>query len=91
MSKQKKPRRASERELQRRDEQRLTQLVYERADLPSLGITYSRPHLHRLVKAGLFPAPVALSGLGKYGRKAWHAADIEAWVESRKPAEDAAA
>jgi predicted DNA-binding transcriptional regulator AlpA len=45
------------------------------------GITYSRQHLWRLVRAGVLPRPVAL-GIGKYARKAFRREDIEAHVAS---------
>jgi predicted DNA-binding transcriptional regulator AlpA len=44
------------------------------------GITYSRPHLHRLIKEGRFPRPVALAGPEKFARKAFRRSDIEAWL-----------
>jgi predicted DNA-binding transcriptional regulator AlpA len=58
------------------------------------GITYSRKHLWRLMRAGTFPRPVAL-GTAKYARKAWRRQDIEAFIASRPvvdyDAKDAAA
>jgi predicted DNA-binding transcriptional regulator AlpA len=57
----------------------LSKLLLSRADLNALGISYSRPHLHRLVAEGRFPAPVAF-GPEPYARKAWRAADVEAWL-----------
>jgi hypothetical protein len=35
-------------------------LVLAFSDLPNLGITYSRAHIYRLVKANRFPQPVRL-------------------------------
>jgi len=53
-------------------------MLLSRADLREhYGITYSRPHLHRLMHAGKFPRQVALGGSEPYARKAWHRADIE--------------
>jgi predicted DNA-binding transcriptional regulator AlpA len=53
------------------------------------GIRYSRWHLHRLIAAGEFPAPVAL-GTHTASRKAWRRADIEHWIAGLKPANSAA-
>jgi prophage regulatory protein len=47
--------------------------------LKDLGIPFTRVHLNRLISAGKFPAPVALSTQ----RIAWKIGDIEAWIESR--------
>jgi len=47
--------------------------------LKDLGIPFTRVHLNRLISAGNFPAPVALSAQ----RIAWKASDIEAWIDSR--------
>lgn len=55
-------------------------LLLSRDDLREFfGITYSRAHLHRLIRDHHFPAPVAL-GSAPYARKCWRVADIEAWV-----------
>jgi hypothetical protein len=43
----------------------------------------TRKNLRRLVKAGLFPAPVRVSP----NRIAWRSEDIEAWIASLPPAE----
>jgi prophage regulatory protein len=48
-------------------------------DLRALGIRYSRVHLHRLVQAQKFPAPIKL-GLN---RNAWVASEIHAWIDAR--------
>jgi prophage regulatory protein len=45
-----------------------------------LGLTYSRVHLGRLVKAGAFPRPVQVSP----GRVAWRMSDLRAWLASRQ-------
>jgi len=55
-------------------------LGYE--ELRALGIKYHRTHLWHLIKKKRFPEPVALTP-GRYGRKAWRAADIDAWLASR--------
>lgn len=52
-------------------------------DLHKLGITYSRAHLWRLMRAGQFPKPVAL-GSARYSRKAWRLKDIERFIASRE-------
>jgi predicted DNA-binding transcriptional regulator AlpA len=57
-------------------------VLLSRADLREhYGITYSRAHLHRLMREGKFPRQVAL-GPEPYARKAWRRADVEAWVAS---------
>jgi prophage regulatory protein len=55
-------------------------------DLRALGITYSRQHLHRLIKAGIFPAPVK-PGTG--GLNAWIDSEVEAYQQSRVAERDA--
>jgi predicted DNA-binding transcriptional regulator AlpA len=53
-----------------------------RADLREYyGITYSRAHLHRLMREGKFPRQVAL-GPEMYCRKVWRRGDIEQWIAS---------
>jgi hypothetical protein len=56
-------------------------LTYD--DLPSYGVKYTRVHLTRLMRKGLFPIAVRLSP----NRIAWHQADIEKWVAERPPAQ----
>lgn len=46
---------------------------------PKKGIPYSRDHLRRLVKAGLFPKPVSLSS----ARIAWREQDVQDWIAER--------
>ena len=53
---------------------------------PAKGITYSRPHLFRLIKAGKFPTPLKLGE----NRNAWVEAEIDAWIEARLAERDAA-
>ncbi len=43
------------------------------------GIGYSRDHLRRKVKAGEFPAPIAISD----SRIAWIEAEIDHWLEAK--------
>ena len=56
------------------------------SDLREMGIKYSRQHLHRLVKANKFPAPVKLGE----NRNAWIEAEINAYLEARVTERDAA-
>jgi prophage regulatory protein len=51
--------------------------------LRAKGITFSREHLWRLVRAGRFPAPVKLSG-DPLGRNAWDEAEIDQHIADRK-------
>lgn len=43
------------------------------------GAPWSKVHVWRLVKAGQFPAPVAISA----NRRAWRESDLRAWQTSR--------
>jgi len=47
------------------------------------GITFSRIHLWRLVRAGRFPAPIKPSG-DPNGRNAWDEAEIDQHIADRK-------
>jgi predicted DNA-binding transcriptional regulator AlpA len=49
------------------------------SDLRSDGLIYSRAHLYRLIKAGLFPAPVHIGP----NRVAFIAHEYEAWKAHR--------
>lgn len=53
---------------------------------PEKGISYSRPHLFRLIKAGKFPVPLKLGE----NRNAFVEAEIDAWLEARLAERDAA-
>jgi predicted DNA-binding transcriptional regulator AlpA len=45
------------------------------------GITYSRQHLHRLIREGCFPQTVSLGDPGQLSaRKVWKREDVERWV-----------
>jgi prophage regulatory protein len=46
------------------------------------GITYSRDHLRRKVKAGEFPEPIAISD----HRIAWVEADVDGWLAAKAKA-----
>jgi prophage regulatory protein len=48
-------------------------------ELPGRGIRYSRMHLRRLIKAGQFPAPVALSA----NRIGFVETEVAEWLLSR--------
>jgi predicted DNA-binding transcriptional regulator AlpA len=63
------------------DERRAAPLI-AMDDLCLLGISYSRQHIHRLIKTGRFPTPVRLSG---GGRICWHRADLEKYIADLKP------
>lgn len=52
---------------------------------PVKGISYSRPHLFRLIKAGRFPAPIKIGE----NRNAWPESEIDSWVEQRIVERDA--
>jgi prophage regulatory protein len=43
------------------------------------GVSYSRPHLFRLIKTGAFPRPIKLGE----NRNAWLEAEVDAWIEAR--------
>ena len=43
------------------------------------GVSYSRPHLYRLMKAGKFPQPVKLGE----NRNAFVETEIDAWLETK--------
>lgn len=46
------------------------------------GIPWTRVHLNRLIKAGKFPAPVALGG----NSIAWVESEVDEWAERRAAA-----
>jgi predicted DNA-binding transcriptional regulator AlpA len=50
------------------------------------GISYTRQHIDRMVKDGIFPPKVHLSS----HRMGWMADDVEKWLESRVAAAKAA-
>ena len=53
--------------------------------------SYSSEHIRRLVRDGLFPAPVVLNASPNAGwsRKAWLKSEVDAWLASRVAARDA--
>ena len=58
------------------------------SDLKSLkGIGYSRTHLWRLVKAGIFPRPTKIGR----GRNAWVEREVDSYIEARITERDQAA
>jgi len=60
--------------------------IISHADLPAYGIKYSRPHLIRLERKGLFPKRLQLSP----GRVGWLRSEIESWISARADARAAA-
>lgn len=56
-------------------------------DLRSLGITYTRSHLYRLIAAGKFAKPIRLGE----NRVAFVKDEIDAWINERIAARRAAA
>lgn len=52
---------------------------------PTKGISYSRPHIYRLINADKFPKPVRLGE----NRIAFVEAEIDAWVRSKVAKRDA--
>ena len=66
---------------------RLHYRLLNRDDLRECGIRYSRAHLHRLIRAGKFPAPIKL-GLN---RNAWVSTEIASWIAGRIAERDAEA
>ena len=49
-------------------------------ELKSKGILYHVQHVRKLVKQGLFPAPIHLGG---GGRVAWVEEEIDRWIEEQ--------
>jgi prophage regulatory protein len=62
------------------------QLLLAYDELKVLGISYSRPHLTRLIKAKRFPQPVALGE----NRVAFVRDELIGWINDRIAARDAA-
>ena len=61
--------------------------LLSRDDLVALGILFSRAHLHRLVRDGKFPAPVALGPQRDRARKAGALKTLKTgWPGCRTPA-----
>jgi predicted DNA-binding transcriptional regulator AlpA len=58
----------------------LGRLVYTRNDLKELGISYSYPHMKRLIETRKFPMPCSLRG----ERQMWKAEDIVSWLDARQ-------
>ena len=56
------------------------------SDLRLKGIKFSRQHLHRLIKAKKFPAPVKLGE----NKNAWPEQEIDAWMDARIAERDSA-
>ena len=54
-------------------------------DLKQKGIRFSRSHRYRLIKKGLFPAPVKIGE----NTNAWPESEIDKWIEDCIAARDA--
>jgi prophage regulatory protein len=61
--------------------------VLSHGDLRDRGIKYSRQHIHRLIKRGLFPRPVKIGA----GSNAWLENEIEQYLQDRIAERDAEA
>lgn len=48
-------------------------------ELKTVGVSFSRPHLFRLIKSGDFPKPAKI---GK-NRNAWSSEEIDKWIDDR--------
>jgi len=53
-------------------------------ELKTKGIRFSRQHLHRLTKHGLFPKPIKLGA----ATNGWIEAEIDAWIAARASERD---
>jgi prophage regulatory protein len=58
------------------------------SDLAGKGIPYSRQHIHKLVRKGLFPRPIKL-GVG-HSRNQWPESEIDQYKENCIARRDAA-
>jgi len=56
-------------------------------DLRDRGITFSKVHRNRLIKAGKFPRPVKM-GFGPNARNSWPEAEIDAYQQACADARD---
>jgi prophage regulatory protein len=61
--------------------------VLSHEDLRDRGIKYSRQHIHRLIKRGLFPRPVKIGA----GTNAWLENEIDQYLQDRSAERDAKA
>lgn len=57
----------------------MTERLLGYTDLRERGIRFSREHLWRLCKRGLFPMPVKIS---PGARNLWWESDVEAWIRN---------
>ncbi len=62
-------------------------VLLDDAGLRSLGIRFSRQHLHRLIRQGRFPRPVKIGA----NRNAWLTTEINDWIAARIAERDAEA
>ena len=59
-------------------------LLLDHEGLRKKGIKYSKPHMWRLVKGGMFPAPIKLGE----NKNVWIETEIDKWLESCVAARD---
>jgi predicted DNA-binding transcriptional regulator AlpA len=64
---------------QQTDQRNAGRLLLSADDLRNLGVPYSRVQLWKMVKAGLFVAPIKISP----NRNAWIHDEVIAWVAAR--------
>lgn len=67
----------------------MTKKLYSQNDLRALGISHSRQHFYRLIKAGKMPAPIKFGG--RTSKLFFHADEIDAWIKARMDARPAQA
>jgi prophage regulatory protein len=70
---------AARTERERTEQRSVGRVLLSADDLWGLGLRYSRVQLWKLVKAGLFPAPIKISA----NRNAWLQHEVLAWIEQR--------
>ena len=70
-----------------RDDLKFFHKLLDADDLWACGIRFSRQHLYRLIKQGLFPRPIKLN---TGGRNAWLADEIDSWITARISERDTA-
>ena len=54
-------------------------------ELDGMGVSYSRAHIYRLVRAGKFPKPIKLGE----NRIAWVEAEVDEWINNKIAERDA--
>jgi prophage regulatory protein len=53
-------------------------------ELKAKGVRYSKPHLHRMIKAGTFPKPINLGP----NAVAFIEEEVDAWLKSKRDERD---